>query len=197
MRKYLQLVVVLTIFFSVVFIRNIREPAKQSLLGKASASANNAPAAGTPTPEPAPTVVITPIVDLGPVPMSPAAGVTPVPTTTAEQTPVPSPHKWPYLFEGSVFRDGAFTGKPSRMNYGELQIQLVMQGGSIEDIVIVEYPYGTPTSERLSGELIPRMVAQARAIQDWDVDAVSGATQTVQAFKRAMVYALRESEQHG
>ncbi len=70
-----------------------------------------------------------------------------------------------------------------------------MHDGRIEDILIMEYPLSTPTSERMSLELIPQLRSQALALQDWDVDVVSGATQTSQAFKKALVYSLREAEQ--
>ncbi len=91
--------------------------------------------------------------------------------------------------------DGAFTGKPSRMNYGELQVTVVMHSGRIEDVLILEFPDRTPTSVKMSERILPGLTAEALAKQDWNVDIISGATQTTIAFQRAMVYALRQSEQ--
>ncbi|MBI4313147.1 MAG: FMN-binding protein [Chloroflexi bacterium] len=205
MRKYLQLAVVFIIFFSAVFFRHVTE-AEPRPFQRASSPDGGAPRAmPTPTVPPAQTPT--------PAPALPAAAtVPPTATATPTETPLPSPtatvptiiteattsavKTWPTLFVDSVFNDGAFTGKPARTTYGNLQVQVVMHDGKIEDILTPEYPVRTPTSEKMSREIIPQLRAQALALQDWDVDVVSGATQTSQAFKKAMVYSLRESEQH-
>jgi uncharacterized protein with FMN-binding domain len=70
-----------------------------------------------------------------------------------------------------------------------------MQKGWIEDVLIVQFPNWSSTAERKSAEVLPVLVAEALEEQDWDVDVISGATQTVEGFQRAMVYALRQSAQ--
>jgi uncharacterized protein with FMN-binding domain len=109
-------------------------------------------------------------------------------------SPEPRATTWPSLFEGSVFADGAFTSRPVRTSYGDLQVRIVMQSGLIEEVQIVGFPDRTPTSTRMSFDVLPVLTAQAVDKQDWDVDVISGATQTSVAFQRAMVYALREAE---
>ncbi len=191
MRRYLQLVIVLIIFFSAVFLRHLTETERRPFPRASNADG------GEPRVSPTPTVasVLTLVPAATPTPTETPQ---PTPTATATVTSVttPSPAKtWPTFFADSVFRDGAFSGKPARTTYGNLQVQVVMHDGRIEDILIMEYPLSTPTSERMSLELIPQLRSQALALQDWDVDVVSGATQTSQAFKKALVYSLREAEQ--
>jgi uncharacterized protein with FMN-binding domain len=126
---------------------------------------------------------------------------TPIPTSTATPTAPaeiskPELHAttWPSLFQGSVFADGSFTSQAVRTNYGGLQVRIVMQKGRIEEVQVLEFPDRTSTSSRMSFEVLPALTAQSVARQDWDVDVISGATQTSIAFQRAMVYALRAAE---
>ncbi len=195
MRRYLQLVIVLIIFFSAVFLRHITETERRAFPGASLAGDGEPRVSPTPTSTPQPTPTLPPAATATPTetaqPAPPATVVTAVPVaaTSAVKT-------WPTFFVDSVFNDGAFTGKPARTTYGNLQVQVVMHSGRIEDILCVEYPLSNATSERMSNEFIPQLKLQALALQDWDVDVVSGATQTSQAFQRAMVYALRVAEQH-
>lgn len=193
MRKYVQLAVVLLVFLSAVFFRHLSEAEPRTVANAEPAAGGEPGATPTPTPQPAPALPPAPLPAIAeasqPAPIVEVVTAPPLVTISAATT-------WPTYFVGSVFKDGLSSGKPARINYGDLQIQLDMQSGRIEDIVIAQYPLRTPTSERMSKELIPRLVSQALAIQDWDVDAISGATQTSEAFRKALVYALREAEQH-
>lgn len=223
MRRYLQLVVVLAIFFSAVLFRHLREPSKEPSPGGGQTSAGSqaslslspfpqpeatqtaAPyVTATPTPQPVSTVAVPPIGNAtaatpGPVaevtPTSPAA-LKPTPTSlvTPEPTLSPAVAKLPSLFDGSVFKDGAFTGASLRTHYGEMQVTVVIQSGVIEDVIILGFLDATPTSVNISTRVLPTLVAEAITKQDWDVDIISGATLTTVAFKRAMVYALRQAE---
>ena len=212
MRRYLQLIIVITLFSFAVFVRHIREPHGQAGLVARSAETLNSHvlSLASPTSQPVPTPevsqVVTPTADT-PVPTVTATEVSPTPivAATPEATEptstsvVTSGHTtpattWPYLFKGAVFKDGPFTGREIRTSYGYVQVTLVMQKGWIEDVIIVQYPRANSTAEKKSAEVMPRLVAQALEKQDWDVDIISGATQTWQGFQRAMVDALTESE---
>ncbi|MBI4220918.1 MAG: FMN-binding protein [Chloroflexi bacterium] len=259
-RKYLQLLIVVTAFFTAVAIRHLRQPAIEpesrhptvppAYAGTAqsealplvlpvpvtstplSGSALSSPLSVGSSGETAPAVVgsaRTPTPDTSPAtatePTSPVAsrGTTSTPTvitsaavgdtsgvaaTSTDAIPVvdatppvePSPSpvrpvaRVPTLFDGSSFRDGAFTGKEIRTTYGTMQVQVVMKDGRIADVTPVQIPTRTGTSASISEKTVPTYVAQAIASEDWDVDLITGATVTWEAFKRAMVYALRAAE---
>lgn len=160
----------------------------------------------SPTPRPDPAATPVPVFEATSTPTSapthtPTPILTPSPAPTAAPTasplaasPRPRATTWPSLFQGSVFADGSFTSRPVRTNYGDVQVRIVMQSGLIEEVQIVEFPDRTPTSARMSIDVLPVLTGQTVAKQDWDVDVVSGATQTSIAFQRAMVYALRAAE---
>lgn len=103
--------------------------------------------------------------------------------------------KAPTYFGNATFRDGEFTGKAIRTQYGTMQVQVVMKNGRIVDVLPLQEPRATSRSSEIADELIPAWVVEAIVIQDWDVDRVSGATVTWEGFKKAMVYALRAAEQ--
>jgi uncharacterized protein with FMN-binding domain len=170
----------------------------------------------SPAPSPTPPATATVAPESPPTPVLPTATPTAVPAvvpptaTPPVATPTPRPpepaasattvtlvrlvRKAPTYFDNVTFRDGTFTGKAIYTQYGTMQVQLAMKDGRIVEVVPVEEPRGTSRSSQIADELIPAWVAEAIEAQDWDVDGVSGATITWQAFKKAMVYALRAAE---
>ncbi len=104
------------------------------------------------------------------------------------------PQKWPSLFQGAVFADGPTTGRVVRTSYGDMQVRIVMKSGRIDAVEVLQLPDRTSTSEKISRDALQVLTPLAIEKQDWDVDVISGATQTSVAFQRAMVYALRAAE---
>ncbi len=214
MRRYLRVTAVFTVFLLAVWVRNSLEEPQDLPPGVGHATVANPKPTVLPTVIPIATATVTVLLpDPTATPPPPSATTGPVSTATVqpatenavpsatpartpalEPTPGPAHTTWPTFFTGSAFKDGEFSGRSDRMYYGYLTVDIVMHGGRIEGARIVEYPDRTPTSVRMSMEILPGLIEQAVAKQDWDVDIVSGATQTCVAFQRAMVYALRASE---
>jgi len=136
----------------------------------------------TPTSTPIARRTPTPTPDLGPLP-------TPRPTSTPADPDAERPTM--KIASVPVFADGTFTGTPVRMNYGIMQLSVTMQDQRLEAIEIVKYPNATTTSIAMSRELLSGLVERAVAEQEWKVDSISGATQTLRAFQKALVFALR------
>lgn len=193
MRKYLQVLIVLGFFFAAVAFRHFRGPVAQPPVAASPEHAKTPTASG-------PTIPPTPIAatQVAPTPTPPVPAPTAIPTSTPTVTVVPTVirlvAKAPSLFDGPTFRDGAFTGKEVRTTYGMMQVQVVIREGRISDVVAVQVPRRTTTSTSISEKTLPEYIGQAIAIEDWDVDLISGATVTWNAFKKAMVYALRAAE---
>src|SRR3989304_4742000 len=104
MRKYLQLIIVLAIFFSAVYLRHLREPARlpppeNGVISAGSSSTASRPASALPTaspgssptsPLPSLTGAAALVVALGPVTPGPTAEATPYPAV-ADRAPVAAP----------------------------------------------------------------------------------------------------------
>ena len=190
MRKYLRLVIILAVFAAVVVFRQLKDVDDQNLLG----FSNEDPLTQNLTATPAPTAVAVPSsTAVASVSATPTPSLIPTPTPGVLPSETADARDRPGIKIGSVpvFADGTFIGPPVRMNYGTMTLSVTMQDGHLEAINVVKYPRATPTSIRLSEELIPELIERAVSEQEWRVDSVSGATQTIRAFQKALVFALR------
>lgn len=86
----------------------------------------------------------------------------------------------------SGYRDGTYTGSASNRR-GSLSVAVTIQGGRITDVQLTRYEMYYPPSRiaRLPGEVIDRQSA--------NVDLVSGATYSAEAFRQAVAQALAQA----
>jgi uncharacterized protein with FMN-binding domain len=84
------------------------------------------------------------------------------------------------------YRDGTYTGSASNRR-GSLSVAVTIQGGRITDVQLTRYDMYYPASRiaRLPGEVIDRQSA--------NVDLVSGATYSAEAFRQAVAQALAQA----
>jgi uncharacterized protein with FMN-binding domain len=94
----------------------------------------------------------------------------------------------------SAYRDGTFTGNIADAYYGDLQVRAVIQGGVVADIEFANYPNHQHISEFVNGRALPLLRREALAVQHADVDVVTGATQTSQAFQESLTSALNQAK---
>lgn len=112
-----------------------------------------------------------------PAPVAIAAKVNPAPV--APPVPAaPPPSKW---------KDGAYTGWGT-CRHGDIQAQVVIEGGRIKQAGIVQ------CLTRYSCNVIGRIIPQVVERQSAEVDYVSGATQSANAFYYAVVEALAKAK---
>ena len=106
------------------------------------------------------------------------AVVAPPPTPAPAPTPAPPPApKW---------RDGAYTGWGSS-RHGDIQAEVVIEGGRIHGATIAQ------CLTRYSCDVIDMLPPQVAARQSADVDYVSRATESANAFYYAVVDALTKA----
>ncbi|WHT20811.1 FMN-binding protein [Crossiella sp. CA-258035] len=77
------------------------------------------------------------------------------------------------------------TGSTEATNYGSVQVQVTFTGDRITEVRTLR----APTSTRTQGAL-PRLRQSALTAQSADIDTVSGATQTSQAYARSLRAAI-------
>jgi uncharacterized protein with FMN-binding domain len=164
MKKYLPISAVLLAFFSLVFLRNFKPSDEENQVGL-----NN--------PQP------TPVDSLTPLPTS----ITP---TTVGNKPTPTP---PVTISTGKYKDGTFTGTVEDAYYGNYQIAAVISGGKISDINFLEYPNDNRTSRSINTQAMVYLKAEAIAAQSAQVDIVSGASSSSEAFSRSLASALKRA----
>jgi len=93
----------------------------------------------------------------------------------------------------SVYRDGTFTGQSEDAYFGLVQVQATIQGGKITDVEFLDYPRDRRTSQRINSIAVPYLQQEAIQAQSANVDIISGATLTSEAFIRSLDGALKKA----
>ena len=114
--------------------------------------------------------------------VAPVAAVQPAPTPTPAAPASPAPPAKP------KWKDGAYTGWGTS-RHGDIEAEVVIQAGKILNARISQ------CLTRYSCDVIDRLVPQVAQRQSPDVDYVSGATQSADAFYWAVTQALGKAEE--
>jgi len=132
---------------------------------------------------------------------------TPVPPTPRRQSPgllhtaLPLPTATPQPIIPTVtpqprgqFRDGTYTGSVADAFYGPIQVQLAISGGRITTVQFLQSPNDRNTSIEINQQADPMLAQEAIQSQSANVDVISGATDTSQAFIQSMQAALSQAK---
>ncbi|HEX7042576.1 MAG TPA: FMN-binding protein [Patescibacteria group bacterium] len=122
-----------------------------------------------------------------PVPES--ASSTP-PTSGATSMPTLQPTARP----SGQYKDGSYTGSAADAFYGFIQVKAVITNGKISDVVFLQYPNDRGTSVMINQQAMPYLKQEALAVQNANVDIVSGATDSSIAFRQSLASALSQAK---
>jgi uncharacterized protein with FMN-binding domain len=113
----------------------------------------------------------------GAVSAQPAKAAAPVPTATVASAL-------------GTYKDGTYTGYQANAFYGTVQVKVVIKGGKITSVQFVNYPQDRRTSQRINAVATQYLQSEAIQAQGANVDIVSGATLTSEAFMASLQSAL-------
>jgi uncharacterized protein with FMN-binding domain len=82
------------------------------------------------------------------------------------------------------------TGPAIAITHGLVQVVVTVRAGKIVDVAAVRLPHDNAHSWHLSVDAAPILRSEALSSQSADVDVVSGATYTSQAYARSLQAAL-------
>ncbi len=91
------------------------------------------------------------------------------------------------------YRDGLYVGTPEDAYYGIVQVQANVQGGQLVSVKVLRFPNDRSTSRYINSQAIPILQQEAIAAQIGQVDVVSGATLTSEAFIQSLANALDQA----
>ena len=111
------------------------------------------------------------------------------PTSTTSTTP-----SSPTTTSSSKYKNGTYTGKSSDAIYGYIQVQATISGGKLTDVQFLDYPQDRNNSVIINQYAMPQLKQQAIQAQSAQVDGVSGATDTSQAFIQSLGDALQQAQ---
>ena len=122
------------------------------------------------------------------------------PATAAPSTPVPASEAG-----GTIASAGASTAHSARSAYtgqltgstigtpfGNVQVQVTLQGGMITDVQTLQLPSGGHSGQ-ISRYAAPQLRSEVLQAQSAQVDSVSGATYTSQAYRQSLQAALDQA----
>ncbi len=92
------------------------------------------------------------------------------------------------------YKNGQYTGDSVDAFYGNVQVQTTVQNGKITDVQFLQYPSDRMTSRMINMQAIPMLKQEVIQAQNANVDIVSGATDTSQAFIQSLTSALNQAK---
>ena len=91
------------------------------------------------------------------------------------------------------YKDGTYVGDVADALYGNIQVQAIIQSGKITDVQFLQYPSDRSRSVNINQYAMPLLKSEAIQSQAAQVDIVSGATDSSQAFIQSLGSALHKA----
>jgi uncharacterized protein with FMN-binding domain len=165
MKKYLQITIVLGIFAILVFFRQMKGNSQPVVVGNTNSSGNSNSSQNSQS-----------------TPTQPSNSNSQL---TAQPTTAP--------IRGS-YKNGTYNGSVQDAFYGSLQVQAVIANGKITDVIFLQYPNDNRTSQYVNSQADPMLKQEAIQAQSAQVDIVSGASASSQAFQASLADALSQAK---
>lgn len=108
-------------------------------------------------------------------------------------SPSPSGNK-PNLYPTGMYKDGTYTGNVADAYYGNIQVRTYIKNGKINDVQFLQHPNDRQTSVEINSNAMPILKSEAIQAQSANVDIISGATQTSQAFIESLASTLAQAK---
>ena len=93
----------------------------------------------------------------------------------------------------TAYKDGTYTGTSADALYGYIQVKATVSGGKLTDVAFLQYPNDQHESIEINTRAMPVLKQEAIQAQTAQVDGVSGATDTSQAFIESLNAALNQA----
>lgn len=122
-------------------------------------------------------------------PVSEAQAAVQTVTTTSNQTAttISTAKKGQYT-------DGTFTGSTESQPYGSVQVAVVVSGGRITNVKLLQKPSQGGQTQEINSQALPMLVDEVITAQSGNIDGVSGASLTSPAFIESVKSALSKAK---
>jgi uncharacterized protein with FMN-binding domain len=120
----------------------------------------------------------------------------------SQATPTPSPSPSPSDSSAPTpsssrptYKDGQYTGQDVFTQFGDVQVRVTISGGKITDVQPLQMPFDRPRSEEITQFVTPQLHDEVLQAQSAQIDILSGATYTSEAYSQSVQAALDQA--HG
>jgi uncharacterized protein with FMN-binding domain len=93
-----------------------------------------------------------------------------------------------------AYKNGTYTGPVVDAFYGLVQVEAIIQNGKITDVRFLSYPNDRRTSQEINRQAMPWLTQEAIQVQSANVDIITGATLTSEAFATSLQAALQSAK---
>ena len=90
-------------------------------------------------------------------------------------------------------KTGTFTGPTVNAYYGYVKVQAIVNKGQIKKVVVLQHPNDNGTSRYINSVAMPYLVKEAVQAQGSNINLVSGATLSSEAFVKSLGAALTQA----
>ena len=97
---------------------------------------------------------------------------------------------------GAALANGTVTGPVVQTQFGPVQVQVAIANGKITDVTALQLPSDRQRSAYISGIVGPMLQSEALTAQSAQIDLISGATYTSDAYAQSLQAALDQAA-HG
>jgi len=116
-------------------------------------------------------------------------------STSTSSTNTASPTSTAAGTSGSgLYKDGAYIGSVADAIWGNVQVKTVIQNGKIASVQFLQYPNDRDRSIMINSYADPQLSSEAIQAQSANVDIVTGATDSSQAFIQSLSDALSQAK---
>jgi uncharacterized protein with FMN-binding domain len=92
--------------------------------------------------------------------------------------------------DGTSSTGGTYKGQTVQTRYGPVQVQVTVSGGKITDVAALQLPQNDGHSARISSAVEPMLRSEVLSAQSADIQTISGATYTSEAYQSSLQSAL-------
>ena len=85
---------------------------------------------------------------------------------------------------------GTYTGEAVQTRFGPVQVEITVENGAITASEVTQVPWHDRKDQEINGRAVPVLNAEAVDAQSADIDMVSGATYTSQAYVESLQSAI-------
>jgi uncharacterized protein with FMN-binding domain len=138
---------------------------------------------------------------------APTAPVTAAPTASTSVPPLPRPRPVPpanVAVQAATtstvaanttggYRDGTYTGSSENAYYGRVQVQVTVASQRIASVKVLDFPQDRRTSRYINSQALPLLRQEVISANSANVDTISGATLTSEAYIRSLGRALSQA----
>ncbi len=100
----------------------------------------------------------------------------------------------PLASTSAQYKNGNYQGVVADAYYGNVQVAVTISNGSITDVKFLQHPDSHPTSVVINEQAMPFLQQETIKAQSANVQIVSGATFTSQAFIQSLNSALAQAQ---